>query len=111
MRMLVGRTTAAQFLGLSPRTVYALTRAGKLPAIRVGRTYKFDIDALKAWLAQGTVNAEPEPEAMTVPTMRGVDLQRTPVNTQLLGAILAEQREMRRTLVRLSNRLSATTKP
>jgi excisionase family DNA binding protein len=110
MRTLVGRTMAAQFLGLSPRTVYALTRAGKLPAIRAGRTYKFDIEALKEWLAQSRVNLESEPAPMQPPSPVAIDPQRSTVATQLLGAILAEQRETRRTLVRLANKLT-TSKP
>lgn len=35
--LLDGAKAAADFLGLKPRTVYALTEAGDLPVIRKGR--------------------------------------------------------------------------
>jgi len=40
---------AAAFLRLNPRTVTRLARQGKLPAIKVGRRWRFRPDALEGW--------------------------------------------------------------
>jgi excisionase family DNA binding protein len=45
---------AAQFLGISVRSVYRLAAAGELPQYRVGRQLRFDASEMRAVLRQGT---------------------------------------------------------
>ncbi len=43
---------ACQILGVSARTIQRLATAGLLPsAVKVGRVWTFDIQALRTWLA------------------------------------------------------------
>jgi excisionase family DNA binding protein len=48
---LVTTTELAQVLGVHCQTVYTLVRTGRIPAIRLGAQYRFDIDAVKAALS------------------------------------------------------------
>jgi excisionase family DNA binding protein len=41
---------AAEFLRLGRSTVYRLLREGKLPAHKVGRTWRFDPEELNVWI-------------------------------------------------------------
>ena len=45
---------AAKALGISPRTLWTLTKAGKIPALQLGdgprKVYLYPTEALKAWL-------------------------------------------------------------
>ena len=43
---------AARALGISARTLWAWTKAGRVPSVRVGHVVMYPTDALKAWLAQ-----------------------------------------------------------
>jgi excisionase family DNA binding protein len=47
--LLVDVGTAAQLLGLSPRTLWSLTRRGELPCRRVGRRVLYSRAALAAY--------------------------------------------------------------
>jgi excisionase family DNA binding protein len=38
------------YLKVTPRTIYRLIRTGELPAVRVGRQWRFRRDDLDAWL-------------------------------------------------------------
>lgn len=49
-RLLVDLRTAAGLLGLSPRTVWALTAEGDLPCARVGRRLLYSPEALRHWV-------------------------------------------------------------
>ena len=42
---------AAQYLGVSLRTFYKLVAAGELVPQRAGRSFRFDVDTLDAFLA------------------------------------------------------------
>lgn len=44
---------AAKYLGIGKTTLYALTRAGKIPATRLGRKWVYDKQALGNWLRKG----------------------------------------------------------
>ena len=48
---------AAQFLGVSKSWVYQATNRGELPAYRVGRSLRFDLAVLRAWLAKTKTTA------------------------------------------------------
>jgi len=41
---------AAELLGVSRRALYRAAKAGKVPAVRIGRRYFFSARALRAWL-------------------------------------------------------------
>ena len=45
---------AAAVLGVSTRTVYNLARKGEIPAMRVGREWRFARQNLIAWVANGS---------------------------------------------------------
>ena len=42
---------AAKLLTVSPRTVWALTNAGALPAIRIGRSVRYSRQDIEAFIA------------------------------------------------------------
>jgi len=41
----------AELLALSPMTVYRLAKKGEIPAIKVGRCWRFTKEAIENWLA------------------------------------------------------------
>lgn len=43
----------AERLDLPERRVYELVRAGVLPHVRVGRSIRFDLDAIEKWIGEG----------------------------------------------------------
>jgi len=49
----------AHYLRVHPATVYRLVKAGRLPAIRVGRDLRFDVRVVDAWVASGGSSASP----------------------------------------------------
>ena len=48
--MLFTARQAARMLSLSERTLYAITKAGDLPAVRCGRLVRYDPADLRAWI-------------------------------------------------------------
>lgn len=38
------------YLNVTPRTIYRLIRAGELPAVRIGRQWRFRRSDLDAWI-------------------------------------------------------------
>ncbi len=102
---LMSRSEAAAYLGIPPRTLYALVRQGAIPAVRVGRVLRFDALHLDEWLRQQTANApEPEPELLAAPTVDLRDIADRPLESRLLAALLVEQRRGNVLLTRLLNR-------
>ena len=47
----------AEYLKLHEITVCKYAAEGKIPAIRIGRGWRFDKDAIDRWIAGGTVSA------------------------------------------------------
>ena len=47
-------TGAARVLGVSTRIVYALARKGDIPAMRIGREWRFALKNLREWVANGS---------------------------------------------------------
>ena len=43
---------AAEFLQLKPRTIYGMVKENTIPYIRIGRTIRFDADAIKAMVVK-----------------------------------------------------------
>jgi excisionase family DNA binding protein len=39
-----------QYLKVNPRTIYRLIRAGELPAVRIGRQWRFRQSDLRDWI-------------------------------------------------------------
>ena len=51
-KLLLTVEQAAAVLSLSRRTLWRLTKDGKLPAVRYGRAVRYWIEDLKAWIEQ-----------------------------------------------------------
>jgi len=49
-RILLSPKEAAKSMGICERTLYALTRRGELPVIRIGRAVRYSTDDIKAWI-------------------------------------------------------------
>ena len=47
---------AAKALGVSTRTIYNLARKGEIPAMRVGREWRFARKNIIEWVAAGSQN-------------------------------------------------------
>ncbi|WP_417737388.1 helix-turn-helix domain-containing protein [Rosistilla oblonga] len=52
---LLSEREGAKWLGISPRTLWALRDAGEIPIVRVGRLVKYDLDDLRAYVAANKV--------------------------------------------------------
>jgi len=51
-QLLVTVTAAAAALAVSPRTLWSLTAPrGPIPAVRIGRAVRYDLNALRTWIA------------------------------------------------------------
>ncbi len=55
MQRLLSIKEAANYMGLSPHTLYAMVSQRRVPYVKVGRLTKFDVGLLEAWLKQHTV--------------------------------------------------------
>ena len=44
---------AAAFLRVHPEHLRRLSRAGKVPAVKVGRSWRYDPEALREWVRRG----------------------------------------------------------
>lgn len=53
-RLLLPRREAAQVLSLSERTLWTFTKAGEIPSIRIGRSVRYSLADLRAWVASKT---------------------------------------------------------
>lgn len=52
---------AADFLGVSPMTVYRLAKRAALPAEKVGRCWRFSVEQLKEWMKRQRPTLEQDP--------------------------------------------------
>lgn len=50
VRLLLSPREAAKALSVCERTLYGLTKAGKLPVIRIGRAVRYSLDDLRVWI-------------------------------------------------------------
>jgi excisionase family DNA binding protein len=55
MRRLSTIQEAADYMGLSPHTLYTMVSQRRVPFVRVGRLVKFDVELLDKWIKQNTV--------------------------------------------------------
>ncbi len=58
-RRLISVQEAADYIGLSPDTVYTMVSQRRIPYVKVGRLTKFDIALLDQWIKQNTVMPMP----------------------------------------------------
>ncbi len=49
-RRVLNTKDAAAYLGMGVRTIYRLASSGQMPAAKVGRLWRFHVDALDVWL-------------------------------------------------------------
>jgi excisionase family DNA binding protein len=59
-KLLLTVEEAAAMLSLSRRTLWRLTKAGKLPAIRYGRAVRYAVDDLRKHLEQKRASSKTE---------------------------------------------------
>ncbi len=52
----------SRYLGIGKSKIYALIRARKIPASRIGRQYRFSKDVVDAWLRESLITHAPEPQ-------------------------------------------------
>ena len=50
LRLLLTPGEAAQALAISPRKLWALTDAGEIRRIRIGRSVRYDVGDLRTWI-------------------------------------------------------------
>lgn len=55
MNQLMTPQELAEYLNLNPTTVIRKAKKGELPAIKIGRQFRFDKDEVERWLLQRTV--------------------------------------------------------
>jgi excisionase family DNA binding protein len=48
--LLLTTPQAARSLAISERTLWDLTKRGEIPAVRIGRSVRYDPEDLKAWI-------------------------------------------------------------
>ncbi len=58
-RRLLSVQEAADYIGLSPDTVYTMVSQRRIPYVKVGRRTMFDVGLLDAWIKQRTVMPMP----------------------------------------------------
>jgi excisionase family DNA binding protein len=54
VRLLVSPREAARLLSVCERTIYTLTKAGEIPAVRIGRAVRYSMDDLKEWIRRAS---------------------------------------------------------
>jgi excisionase family DNA binding protein len=56
---------AAKALGISPRTLWGLTKQGHIPHVRLGKSVRYPCDVLRDWLAKQAVGGGAAPFAQS----------------------------------------------
>ena len=51
----------SEHLGVAQDTIYRWISAGRIPAHRIGRLWKFQLHEVDQWVRDGRTNDEPEP--------------------------------------------------
>ncbi len=52
VKFLFNRREAAACLGISERTLWTLTKEGKIPSINIGSSVRYPIESLKNWIEE-----------------------------------------------------------
>ena len=58
-RLLLRPSEAAESLGISERTLWSLTDDGTIPCVRLGRSVRYDVEVLRAWVAKQPRGVQP----------------------------------------------------
>jgi excisionase family DNA binding protein len=53
-RLLISGREAAKLLSVCERTLYMLTKAGEIPAVRIGRAVRYSVDELQGWVKRAS---------------------------------------------------------
>ncbi len=56
--LLYSPSQCARALNISPRTLWSLTAAGEIPALKIGRLVRYDPEDLRAFIARKRAAAE-----------------------------------------------------
>lgn len=57
---LMNLSEAAQFLHIDPDTLRSLTRRGRVPAMKIGRQWRFDPGILREWVRRNSLQQTAE---------------------------------------------------
>lgn len=66
-RLLLDPAEAAAALKISPRTLWAMTKAGKVPCVRIGRQIRYGVAVLERWIAAQSMTAPHGPVEAAAP--------------------------------------------
>ena len=58
---LMNLSEAAAFLHIDPDTLRSLTRRGRVPAMKIGRQWRFDPGLLREWIREQSLKAPRKP--------------------------------------------------
>ena len=67
---LLNSQQAARYLGVHPRTLTRLARDGEIPALQIGRHWRFRISDLDAW-TQSKISCSAKLKALSASTEKG----------------------------------------
>jgi excisionase family DNA binding protein len=56
--LLVAPREAAKMLSVCERTLFALTKSGDIPAVRIGRAVRYSVEDLRAWIKKKCGDAQ-----------------------------------------------------
>ena len=62
-KLLLRPNEAAELLGVGRSTIYALLASGDVPSVRVGRSVRLPLEALRQWVAARAAGKLPDTEA------------------------------------------------
>ena len=54
-RRLLDIKEVAEYVGLSPHTIYSMVSQRRIPFVKIGRLTKFDLRLLDEWIAKNTM--------------------------------------------------------
>ena len=80
---LLSPASAAKYLAVCERTLFGLTKSGKLPAVRIGRAVRYDVADLDAFITKAKTGNQPESIGQILPAvMADIDQRRTAVQQE-----------------------------
>lgn len=62
MEKLVTVQVVADYLKMSPQTIYRFAQQGRIPALKVGNRWRFRLADIEAWLQQQEDRLAPNPD-------------------------------------------------
>jgi len=60
MKKLIGINELAEWLGISPKTIYSWVMMKRIPYVKLGRLVKFDPVDIEAWIKENKVPVRDE---------------------------------------------------